>query len=106
MKLFPTKELKFKLIDSQEETLDRLNRRTDRTESLSSAHTDKSFRGMVEGNRFQLISSVIGRGALCVMTGTVESGYGNVKVEIGKPFRILFGLFPVMIVINIVIKHC
>ena len=93
MKIFPTKELKFKLLDSQTETLNRLNRRTEKSENLTSQHTDKSFRGIINGNEFKIISSAIGKGAFCEMTGAIESENGNVKVEIQKIFRILLSLF-------------
>ena len=99
MKIFPTKELKFKLIDDQAETLNRLNRRTEKSENLTSQHTDKSFRGILNGNEFKLISSAIGKGAFCVMTGAIESEKGNVRIEIHKVFRIflsIFLLFPII----------
>lgn len=99
MKVFPTKELKFRLIDNQDETLDRLNRRTEKSENLTSQYTDKSFRGIVNGNHFKLISSAIGRGAFCVMTGEIASDQGHVKVEIHKVFRVLLSiilLFPII----------
>ncbi|WP_411831025.1 hypothetical protein [Mariniflexile sp. AS56] len=93
MNIFPTKELKFKLIDDQAETLNRLNRRTEKSENLTSQHTDKSFRGIINGNEFKLISTTLGKGAFCVMTGTIESDRGNVNVEIHLVFRILLGAF-------------
>ncbi len=99
MKIFPTKELKFKLIDDQAETLNRLNRRTEKSENLTSSHTDKSFRGIIKGNEFKLISSAIGKGAFCVMTGVIETDKGNVKIEIYKVFRILLSIilcFPIV----------
>ena len=103
MKIFPTKELKFKLIDDQAETLNRLNRRTEKSKNLTSSYTDKSFRGIIKGNKFKIISSVIGKGAFCVMTGTVESDRGNVKVEIHKVFRILLSIILCFPIIGILI---
>ncbi|MCH7415125.1 hypothetical protein MM213_16610 [Belliella sp. R4-6] len=102
MKIFPTKELKFKLIDNQAETLNRLNRRTEKSENLTSQRTDRSFRGIINGNEFKLISSVIGKGAFCVMSGAIESDKGNVKVEIHKVFRILLSIilcFPIVAIL-------
>src|SRR5690554_6585394 len=99
MKIFPTKEFEFKLIDNQDETLDRLRRRTEHSENLTSQYTDKSFRGKIEGTNFKIISSTIGRGAFCVMTGEITSDQGIVKVEIHKTFRILLSiilLFPII----------
>lgn len=102
MKIFPIKELKFKLISDQAETLERLNRRTERSENLTSQYTDKSFRGIINGNKFKIISSTIGKGAFCVMTGSIESEEGNVKVEIHKVFRVLLSIllcFPVIAIL-------
>ena len=102
MKIFPTKELKFKLIDDQAETLNRLNRRTEKSENLTSSQTDKSFRGIINGNEFKIIYSAIGKVAFCVMTGAIESDKGNVKVEIHKVFRILLSVilcFPIIAII-------
>ena len=103
MKIFPIKELKFKLISDQAETLERLNRRTERSENLTSQYTDKSFRGIINGNEFKIISSTIGKGAFCVMTGSIESEGGNVKVEIHKVFRFFLSIFLCFPVIAILI---
>jgi hypothetical protein len=92
MNIFPTVKLEFKLIDNQAETLNRLNRRTEKSENLTSQYTDKSFRGMIDENEFKVISSVIGTGAFCVMTGKINSDNGNVTVEIHKVFRILLSI--------------
>jgi hypothetical protein len=102
MNIFPTKELEFKLIDDQAETLNRLNRRTEKSKNLTSQYTDKSFRGMIDGNEFKIISSVIGKGAFCVMTGKINSDNGNVKAEIHKVFRILLSIILCFPVIGIV----
>ncbi|MCZ4409473.1 hypothetical protein O3Q51_11680 [Cryomorphaceae bacterium 1068] len=99
MKIFPETELNFKLNDGQDETLDRLKRRTDYSANLTSQYTDKSFRGKIVGTRFQIISSDIGRGAFCVLTGEISSDTGKVKVEIHKVFKVLLSiilLFPVI----------
>lgn len=103
MKIFPTKELKFRLIDNQDETLERLNRRTERTENLTSQITDKSFRGQINGNEFKLISSAIGKGVFCVMSGQINSVYGSVKVEIHKVFRILMSIILFIPLIGIIL---
>jgi hypothetical protein len=92
MNIFPSKELSFKLKGDYSESLDRLNRRTDKSENLTSQYTDKSFRGAINGNQFQLISSTIGKGAFCVMTGELSANVGNVKVEIHKAFKILLSI--------------
>lgn len=99
MKIFPVKELRFKLIDDQNKSLDRLNRRTERSERLTSRITDKTFLGLIKENEFKLITSSVGRGAFCVMTGIVEPENGKVKVEIHKVFQVLLSFilcFPIL----------
>ena len=103
MKIFPTIELKFKLYNTQEETLSRLNRRTEKSEILISSRTNKSFRGIINENEFKIISSAIGKGAFCVMNGVIESDSGKVKVEIHKVFRILLSLFLLFPIIGLVV---
>lgn len=89
MKLFPSKELRFKLTDSQTETLERLKRRTEITKNLTSQRTSKSFLGTIEGHQFKLISSLRGLGAFCVLSGKIEPERGTVYIEIHKGIRAL-----------------
>ncbi len=103
MKIFPTKELDFKLIDDQAETLSRLNRKTEKSENLKSSRTDKSFRGIINGNEFKIMSSAIGKGAFCVMTGAIESNEGKVKVEIHKTFQILLSIILCLPIVGILV---
>ena len=104
MEIFPTKELKFKLLDSKEETIERLKRRTEFSEKMTSNFTDKSFRGILNGDEFKIISSEIGKGALCVMTGKIDNDNSYVNVEINKAFRILFSIMFVMPIIALTIQ--
>ena len=90
MKVFPEKNLNFELVGEERESLNRLKRRTEKSEYFTSQPTDKSFRGKVNGNDFKVISSTIGKGAFCVMSGGIEHGKGIVKVEMNKAFQILF----------------
>jgi hypothetical protein len=92
MKIYPSKIISFDLIDSQTETLERFKRRTDYSESLASQVTEKSFRGVINGNQFQLISSTPDFGAFSKLSGTVEEESGSVKVEIHRAFRIMLGI--------------
>lgn len=103
MKLFPTKEQKFRLVNDQVETLERLSRRTERSENLTSQFTDKSFRGLINGNEFKIISSAIGKGAFCVMTGRINSVDGSVKVEIHKAFQFLLSIILLLPVVGIIV---
>ncbi|WP_312762314.1 hypothetical protein [Epilithonimonas sp.] len=97
MNIFPSTIYEFKLINGQTETLERLNRRTEESESLMSKVTEKSFIGKVKNNNFRIISSNIGKGAFCTLTGFIKEEKGEVLVEINKPFKILLTilmLFP------------
>jgi hypothetical protein len=66
---------------------------------MTSNFTDKSFRGIVDGDEFKIISSEIGKGALCVMTGKIDNDNSYVNVEIKKAFRILFSIISFMPII-------
>ena len=102
MKLLPTKELKFKLVTNQVETLNILNRRTEKSENLTSQYTDKSFRGIIEGNKFKLISSTIGKGAFCVLSGSINPNEGIVKVEIHEVFKVFLSIILLLPLIGFV----
>jgi len=93
MKIFPSNNYIFKIVGEEKETIERLKRRTEMSESLTSQITDKSFRGMIKDNSFKIISSVIGKGAFCVLSGEIINQEGEVKIEINKVFRNLFSLF-------------
>lgn len=95
MNIFPIKEKKFKLIGSQSESMERLIRRTAKSNTLTSRQTDRSFIGDVTENKFKLISSSIGKGVFCVMKGEVHSEFGIVRVEIHKAFQYLLVIMAV-----------
>lgn len=90
--IFPVKVKKFKLMGTLEESMERLTRRTEIAYTLTSRYTDRSFIGEVNHKDFRLISSSIGKGAFCVMTGQLNSDHGVVRVEVHQVFRYLFGL--------------
>ena len=94
MKLFPTNTYTFKLFGEETEALDRLKRRTEFSESLSSQCTDKSFRGIIDRNSFRIISSEIGKGALCVLTGKIENKTAHINlayVTLDTPIHEILG---------------
>jgi len=103
MKIFPTKELAFKLNGKQSETLNRLERRTEKSEELKSKFTDKSFIGKINGNDFKIISSAYGKGALSVMSGKIDSEKGHVDVKIHKIFKIIFSFFIIIPLIGFIV---
>jgi hypothetical protein len=92
MNIFPKSDYTFKIIGEETQALERLKRRTELSESLTSNITDKSFRGIIKDNTFKIISSEIGKGAFCVLTGEIDKQNGQVEVEINKGFRILLSV--------------
>lgn len=104
MTLLPTKELHFKLNDSREETLERLKRRTEHSESMSSNVTEKSFRGIVRDDEFKVISSEIGVGALWVINGKLENTTGYIKLEINKVFKVFLIAFLLLPILGLIIQ--
>lgn len=99
MKFFPSLDKKYSFISSQEETFERLARRTLISDSLVSQKTDKSFIGKINDKSFRLISSTIGKGALCVLTGNIHGEYLHVKVELNHAFQVLFSILLVLPII-------
>ncbi len=93
MKIFPTKEVKFKLIQTQKHALEILKRRTEKSENITSQYTNRSFRGKINGTSFKIISATIGVGAFCVMEGEILNNQVNARVQIHKVFKILLGIF-------------
>ena len=97
--LFPHSTYAYELMGEPAETLERLKRRTEITDSLTSKRTDRSFRGQIEGSKYRIISSAVGRGAFCVLAGELDGRTGSVLVTIHSAFKVLLGIimfFPVI----------
>lgn len=92
MKIFPESNYSFKITGSEMETFERLRRKTEPSENLTSQITDKSFRGIIIGSTFRIISSEIGKGAFCVLEGKVENQHGQLKISVNKAFQVLLTL--------------
>jgi hypothetical protein len=92
MKLFPTKNLKAKLTEDCSIALAELKQNTDITDSLVSSRTKKAFRGQLSENEFKIISSEIGRGAICVLNGKFDGTIGEIEVRIHKAFKVMFSI--------------
>jgi hypothetical protein len=103
MKIFPNKKQDFILISQQSETIHRLERRTEKSQYLTSQLTDKSFRGIINGNEFKIISAAIGKGAFCVMSGRINSTDGFVTVEIHKFFKVLSSILMFLPIIGLIL---
>ena len=59
-------------------SMENLKSNTDITDSLTSDWTNKAFRGQVTENGFKIISSEIGRGAICVLNGKFDGKNGEI----------------------------
>ncbi|EHQ01566.1 hypothetical protein [Gillisia limnaea] len=92
MKLFPTKNLKAKLTEDCSIALAELKQNTDITDSLVSSRTKKAFRGQVSETEFKIISSEIGTGSICVLTGKFDGTIGEIEVKIHKAFKVMFSI--------------
>ncbi len=100
MKLFPTKNFKAELRSDYSISMENLKSNTDITDSLTSDWTKKAFRGQVNENGFKLISSEIGRGAVCVLIGKFEGNTGEIEVRIHKAFKVMFSILMLMPIIG------
>ena len=100
MKLFPSKKLSFELREDLSKVMARLERKTDITDSLVSARTDKEFRGQIKHDGFKLISSEIGYGALCVLIGKFEGKLGEIEIRLHRAFKIMFSILLLLPIIG------
>jgi hypothetical protein len=103
MDVFPNKSLLLELRDDRATLLDELRRNTKLTNKLVSEYTDKEFIGQVDDCGFKIISSEIGRGALCVFEGDFQDSFGTVEIRINSAFKILFSILILMPIIGFVI---
>ena len=103
MKLFPTKNFKAELRSDYSISMENLKSNTDITDSLTSDWTNKAFRGQVNENGFKIISSEIGRGAVCVLIGEFNGKTGEIEVRINKAFKVMFSILMLMPIIGVVI---
>ena len=100
MKLFPTKNFKAKLKSDYLISIENLKSNTDITNSLTSNWTEKAFRGQVNENGFKIISSEIGRGAVCILIGKFDKKTGEIEVRIHKAFKVMFSILMLMPIIG------
>lgn len=104
MKFFPTKERHFRLLSSQEETIERLKRRTDKTNQFTAWHKQQSFRGRVRRNKFEVSLNKNG-GGFCILNGQINEKTGVVTIELVKGAKILIGILmlvpPIFLSINV-----
>ncbi|TXG37292.1 hypothetical protein [Seonamhaeicola maritimus] len=92
MKLFPSKTFATELTSDYSISMQNLKSNTDITDSLTSKHTKKAFRGQVNENGFKVISSEIGRGAVCVFIGNFKEKTGEIEVRMHKAFKVMFSI--------------
>ncbi|MFD2824537.1 hypothetical protein ACFS5M_12715 [Lacinutrix iliipiscaria] len=99
MKIFPTNNYVFELTKESTDALSELEKNTLITDSLVSEWTKKTFIGQVDNKGFKIISSKPGRGAFCILEGTLKSKKGTLEIRIHKAFRIMLSLiylFPII----------
>ncbi len=99
MKLFPNKIFKVELSSDYAVSMQNLKSNTDITELLALKPTNNAFRGKVNENGFKIISSEIGRGAVCVLSGKFKGKTGEIEIRIHNVFKVLFSILMVLPVI-------
>ena len=92
MKLFPTKSFTAELRENYTTAIAELKQNTDITNFLVSDWTQKELRGQVHEKGFKVISSEIGRGAVCVLIGEFESNKGKIEIRIHNAFKVMFSM--------------
>jgi len=96
MKLFPDKNLTVALTFDRATSLNKLRDNTKLTETLVSGFTDREFIGQINDSGFKIISSEIGRGAVCVFTGELQDSIGTVERIIHQVFKVMFSILLLM----------
>lgn len=100
MDVFPNKDLLIELRDDRATSLNELRRNTKLTNKLISEYTDKGFIGQVDDCGFKIISSEIGRGAVCVFEGDLQDSLGMIEIRIHSAFRVMFSILMLLPVIG------
>ena len=98
---FPSRTFEFHLNEHNPQVWERLKNNTERSNSLVSMITNRKFIGTVEVGHFRLISSVKGKGALCIIEGNVleNSQVGIINIHVHKVFKVLIFILCLMPVI-------
>ncbi|WP_207534695.1 hypothetical protein [Desertivirga arenae] len=109
IEFFPSKIYSIKLEKDSGTSLMRLKENTLKKDHLSTELTEKRFIGRVGESDFKIISSVVGKGAFCVLQGNIDAstGSGTVSIAIHKAFRTLISkwcLLPFSIVVFCLFK--
>ena len=92
MKLFPAKKYTVELLHNSSQALTALKQHTKLADTLVSSWTHKAFIGQVDENGFKIISSAVGRGAVCVFIGAFQGKKGTIALSIHPAFKVLFTL--------------
>lgn len=100
MKLFPNRNYLIELKDDRVTTLNELRRNTKLKDNLVSEYTAKEFIGQINDSGFKIISSEIGRGAICVFIGELQDSFGNLEIKIHNAFKIMFSILMMMPIIG------
>jgi hypothetical protein len=104
MKLFPHKIVMVELSDNRATTLNVLRHNTKLTDVLGSYYTDKDFIGQVDDAGFKIISSEVGRGAVCVFVGDLQDSIGRIEIRIHNAFKMMFSILMLMPIVVLAIS--
>lgn len=90
---FPTKKVRFELFDEKDSSIARLRRRTFETKNLYGLErTNRSFKGNIQPQRFQLMVLFFGVTTMCVIQGELKDKCGQLKLFIHPSFKWLLRL--------------
>lgn len=85
---FPTKKIKFELYDEKGSSIERLSRRTFETKNFYSLERkNRSFKGNIQSDCFQLMVLLFGVTTMCVIDGDLNDKCGQLKVFIHPAFQ-------------------
>ncbi len=93
MTIFPSDEYEVELKNESSMVMNKLKRNTKMSNSLVSEWGVKeAFIGRVDNNGFKIISSIVGFGAFCVLTGQFQNKEGIIKIQVHKTIQVLLSI--------------
>ncbi len=96
-RLFPERNYSARLAPNEPAAWERLRTNTELRDTLITVRTSKAFIGQVRPGTFKLISSEIGRGAICTMEGQFgQDGSGSVRLRMHMAFRVMMVILLLM----------
>lgn len=90
MRLFPKNNYSIELNDNSNSAILNLKNQTLSKEQFVANWNNQTFIGEIQKNAFEITLSKKLLGELCVLSGKLENGKGNIEIRTGKIFKIIF----------------